>query len=327
VVSEPDLLPTIHLIIGDNTAGNPMKGSIWTHLTVTEITEKLAEKAIKVSVNVVKFLLRKAGLGSRQMSKRTIMKESIVGRNEQFEKIKAYRENFSSKGYPVLSVDTKKKELLGRFYRKGKTIGNQSVSCYDHDFPSFSSGKVVPLGIYDTGRNEGYLLLGESFDTAEFNVACLRKYWADYGSKIYTNGEPLLILVDGGGSNASANRLYKQEIQAFADEINRSIRIAHYPPYCSKYNPIEHRLFPFITRAWEGVILDSVDTMVQLVEKRTKKLKCGIKIIVDKIEQEFKKGVTVFDDYWDYLDIVQDEINPKLNYCFMPLMNANTTVI
>jgi Rhodopirellula transposase DDE domain len=325
-VVEPDLLPAIDSIIEDNTAGNPMKDSIWTHLTVKEITDKLGERGIKVSMNVVKHLLRKIGLGSRKMSKKIIMKENIEGRNEQFEKIKEYKAIFLSKGYAVLSVDTKKKELLGRFYRNGKTIGNQEIKCYDHDFPSFSSGKVVPFGIYDMGRNEGYLLLGESADTAEFNVACLRKYWADHGSKIYTNDEPLLILVDGGGSNASANRLYKQEMQAFADEIGRSIRIAHYPPYCSKYNPIEHRFFPFITRAWEGVILENVDTMVQLVEARTQKLKCGIKIVVDKIQQKFKKGVTVFDDYWDYLDIVVDEINPKLNYLLRPL-NPNTTAI
>jgi hypothetical protein len=323
---QPDLLPSIHSIIENNTAGNPMKDSVWTHLTVQEITVKLVERGIHVCVNVVKYLLFKIGLGSRKMSKQIVMKEHILGRNEQFESIKKYKVEFLSKGYAVLSVDVKKKEVLGTFYRHGKTIGNQSVKCYDHDFTSFSSGKVIPFGIYDVGRNEGYLLLGESVDTAEFNVACLRKYWADHGSKIYTNGEPLLILVDGGGSNASVNRMYKQEIQRFADEIGRSIRIAHYPPYCSKYNPIEHRLFPFISRAWEGVILDSIDTMVQLVEARTQKLKCGIKIVVDKIQEKFEKGVTVFDDYWDYLDIVVDEINPKLNYLLRPLI-PNTTVI
>lgn len=303
-----------------------MKDHTWTHLTVTEITDKVVQFGIKVSVNIVTSLLSKMGLGSRKMSKNLTMKEHILGRNEQFEKIKQYRAEFLSKGYPVLSVDSKKKELLGAFYRGGKTIGNQAVECYDHDFPSFSTGKVVPFGIYDTGRNEGYLLLGQSADTAEFNVACLRKYWADWGSKIYTNGEPLLILADGGGSNSSTNRLYKQEMQAFADEIGRCIRIAHYPPYCSKYNPIEHRLFPFITRAWQGVVLDSTDTMVQLLQERTQKLKCGIKIFVDIIQDKFQKGVTVFDDYWDYLDIVLDDINPKLNYCLMPL-GLNTTVI
>jgi Rhodopirellula transposase DDE domain len=323
---EPTLQSTFDLVIDSHTAGCPVNATRWTYLRTSEIKNHLKDKGLQVSRSVIKRLVQKAGLGRRKMSKKLTMKKEIDGRNEQFEVISKQKAEHLSKGYAVLSIDTKSKENLGMFYRDGQITSSEPINCYDHDFTSFSSGRVVPYGVYDVGLNAGYMILGSSADTAEFNVACLRQYWADYGSKNYTNNEPILILADGGGSNASANRLFKQEIQGFADHIGRVIRIAHYPPYCSKYNPIEHRLFPYITKAWEGVMLDSRDTMKQLIEQRTKHLKSGLKIIVDFIEETFKKGVTVFDDYMDYLDINFDEINPKWNYTLSPLIQ-NTTVI
>jgi hypothetical protein len=312
--TEPELQKAFDSTIDSHTAGCPVDASRWTYLNTNEIKNILIEKGFSVGARVVKRLLNTANLGQRMMSKVVTMKENIDGRNEQFEKIAEYKNEYLTKGYPVLSIDAKKKEQLGRFKRNGQVLSNQPVTCYDHDFPSFSSGKVIPFGIYDVGRNEGHVLLGQSDDTAEFNVACLRQYWEMHGSKHYTNDEPILILADGGGSNASANRLFKQELQMFADEFGRTIRVAHYPPYCSKYNPIEHRLFPWITKAWDGVMLDSEDTMAKLVVERTRHMKSTIKVIVDKIEETFQKGVKVMEGYLDYLDIQFDEINPKWNY-------------
>lgn len=298
--------------------GCPVTGLRWSYLSTSEIIVNLAQDGFHTGRKVVTRLLEKADMGLRKMSKVLIMKENIEGRNEQFNQIAQYKKEYSENNWPVLSIDIKKKELLGNYFREGRVLGNQAIKVFDHDFASFSSGKVVPYGVYDVGRNEGYLLLGQSDDTAEFNIACLRQYWTMYGSKIYNNNEPLLIIADGGGSNASASRLFKQELQDFADDIGRKIRVAHFPPYCSKYNPIEHRLFPLITKAWNGVVLDSIDTMCELIRKRSANWKSDIKISVDKIEKSFKKGVKVADDYLDYMDIFFDEVNSKWNYFFKP---------
>jgi len=280
---------------------------------------RLLDQGYRISPRVIKRLLKARKLGNRKLSKAQTMKAKIPGRDEQFKMIQNYRRYYLSRGYPVLSMDVKKKELLGPFFRPGKCWSDGPIKCYDHDFNSFAWGKVVPHGIYDLGRNEGYLTLCQTADTAAFNVACLRKYWEEYGSQSYPLGVPILILADGGGSNGSRNRLFKQELQDWADEINHPIRVAHFPPYCSKYNPIEHRFFPFITRAWEGVMLDTVQTMRDLIEERSQKLVSGIKIFVSQLNQSFEKGITVFDDYLDRCQIQFEKKNRLWNYRIIPL--------
>lgn len=308
------MLPALEKIVDTHIAGCPMKGIRWTYLNTSEIRDRLTQESYSVSKEVVDGLLRKLGLGKRQMKKDRVMKDNITGRDEQFEIINNYRDYYLSRGYAVLSVDVKKKEMLGSFRRGGQIWCNEALNSYDHDYASFSNGKVVPHGIYDLGRQEGYLTLGQSADTAEFNVACLRKYWEGHGSKIYPPQAPILLLLDGGGSNSSRIRLFKQELQEWADEWGMNIRVAHYPPYCSKYNPIEHKLFPIVTRSWKGLMLDTVDTMAKLIEERTKDLASGLKIFVDTIDQVFEKGVNVFDDYLDYCNIKFDAQNPHWNY-------------
>lgn len=310
----PELLPALEKIIATHVGGCPVKGIRWTYLNTSEITIRLSQAGYQVSEKVVDKLLRQLGLSKRQMKKDSVMKDAIEGRDEQFKIIESYRHFYLSRGYAVLSVDVKKKEMLGSFRREGHIWCNKALNAYDHDYASFSNGKVVPHGIYDLGRQEGYLRLGQSADTAEFNVSCLRTYWAQYGSKIYDSQNPILLLLDGGGSNSSRVRLFKQELQEWADEWGLNIRVAHYPPYCSKYNPIEHKLFPIITRSWSGLMLNTVQTMVELIEKRTKNLASGLKVFVDTISQTFEKGVNVFDDYLDHCNIKFDRQNPRWNY-------------
>lgn len=306
-------------MVESHTAGCPVAGVRWTYLRSSELVEQLLNREIQVSVYVIDRLLAQAGIGRRKLAKKETMKADIPGRDDQFKIIQGYKSSFLQNGYPVLSLDVKKKEMLGRFYRSGQVYGDQEITCYDHDFASFSTGKVVPYGVYDVGRNEGHMLLGQSADTAEFNLACLRQYWDHHGSKIYDGDHPILLLVDGGGSNGSTNRLFKQELQDWVDEIGRIVRVAHFPPYCSKYNPIEHRLFPFITRAWEGVMLDSLQTMIQLIESRTRNLKCGIKIFVEAMTRVFHAGVAVFDNYLESCNIIHDPVNGKWNYQVIPI--------
>jgi hypothetical protein len=301
-----------------------VKGQKWTYLNAREIAVLLSEKGMGVCVKVIKRLLKKMGIGQRKLSKKQTMSET-ENRNDQFMIINSYRKYYLSHGYAVLSIDTKKKELLGPFYRPGKLYSQNEVKCYDHDFPSFATGKIVPYGIYDLGRNEGYIRIGQSADTAEFSVSCLSSYWKKYGSGIYNKNNPILILADGGGSNGSRNKLFKQELQDWADEENLKIRICHYPPYCSKYNPIEHRLFPSVTNALKGVMLDSVETAMNLIETRTKLASSKLKVFVDKTNEVFETGIKVFDNYLNYCDIRFDKELGKWNYRIFPMDSISDT--
>lgn len=308
----------------DYKAGCPVVGQKWTYLNAREISVLLLEKGIDVCGKVVKRLLKKLGVGRRKLSKKETMKKT-ENRNEQFVKINSYKKYYLSHGYAVLSIDAKKKELLGPFYRPGGLYSQREVKCYDHDFPSFSTGKIVPYGIYDLGRNEGYVRIGQSADTAEFSVSCIKNYWKKYGSGFYDGNNPILILADGGGSNGSRNKLFKQELQDWADEENLKIRVCHYPPYCSKYNPIEHRLFPSISNALEGVMLDSAETAVNLIETRTELASSKLKVFVDKTNEIFEKGIKVIDNYLDYCDIRFDQELGKWNYRIFPMKVISDT--
>lgn len=323
-ISVPDLLSALKKLFKNHTAGCPVAGVKWTHLSTRELTTELVKQGYGVCEHVVKRLLVEQKLGHRSLSKSQTMKDHIPNRNEQFVKISKLRDHYLSRGYTVLSMDVKKKEETGRFYRPGKAWSVSPVRCYDHDFNSFSSGRVTPHGIYDLGRNEGFITLGQGADTAQFNVACLRKYWKEQGSYKHKEGSPILILLDGGGSNGSRNRLFKQEMQDWADEYGLNVRVAHYPPYCSKYNPIEHRLFPAITRAWNGVMLDGPQTMSELITQRLSNLKSGLQIGVGIMEQTFEKGVKVYDDFLNYCNIVHDPDLPKWNYRILAMeLSAN----
>ena len=180
-------------------------------------------------------------------------------RNEQFENIVRLRDVHIAQGNPVISMDTKKKEYLGNFYRAGHLYTTEELQVYDHDFNSQAEGIVIPHGIYDVQRNTGYIHLGTSHDTSEFACDCIRDWWYKQGHLDYPHATTILVLCDGGGSNSSRHYIFKQDLQALADELGIEIRIAHYPPYTSKYNPIEHRMFPHVTRACQGVVFKSIE--------------------------------------------------------------------
>ena len=246
-------------VLHDHTAGDPMDEKVrWTDLSLGEIRQALLEDhKIEVSKTVVQQLLKKHGYCRRQAQKRQTMR-AVPLRNEQFENILRLRNEFEAAGNPVLSMDTKKKEHLGNFYRKGHLYTLEELQTYDHDFTSFADGVIIPHSLYDLRHNIGYIQLGTSHDTSEFAADSLRLWWYTYGRILYPNATAILILCDGGGSNDARHFLFKEDLQKLADEIGIAIRIAHYPPYTSKYNPIEHRLFPLITRACQGVIFTSV---------------------------------------------------------------------
>jgi hypothetical protein len=216
----------------------------------------------------------------------------------------------------VLSIDTKKRELIGNFYRAGVLLTKETVLTYDHDFPKFADGVVIPHGIYDERHNRGYVHLGTSHDTSEFACDCLLSWWARFGQALYPRAKSVLIKCDGGGSNSASTYLFKEGLQRVADETGLELRVAHYPPYCSKYNPIEHRLFCHLTRACSGVVFTSVELVKTLMHKA--RTRTGLSVVVDVIDKVYQTGRRVAEEVKQALSLVRDDTLPKLNYRILP---------
>ena len=211
-----------------------------------------------------------------------------------------------------LSVGTLKKEFIGNFYRDGKLYTQETVLTFDHDFPSLADGVVIPYGLYDLKHNYGYVALGTSHDTSEFACDCLRQWWWTYGQHPYPNATSLLLLCDGGGSNSSRTYLFKAELEKVVQEIGIEIRVAHYPPYTSKYNPIEHRLFPHLSRACQGVVFKSVEVVKELMSKAT--TKTGLEVEVSILDRIYATGRKVAADFKEHVRVIFDDELPQWNY-------------
>ena len=288
---------------------------VWTDLTAADVTKRLAEAGVPVSVYVVEQLFELTGYGRRQAQKVCTMGEH-PDRNAQFERIAELKQEYLDSPNPLLSIDTKKKELLGNFYRDGKLYTKEILGTFDHDFPSFADGVVIPHGLYDPKLNRGYLHLGTSHDTSEFACDALEDWWRRFGQVLYPRATSLLLLCDGGGSNSSRTYLWKADLQGLVNRIGLPVRVAHYPPYTSKYNPIEHRLFPHVTRACQGVIFKSVALVKHLMEKtQTRK---GLSVVVDILDRVYQTGRKVADEVKETLNILRDKILPLWNYLIQP---------
>jgi Rhodopirellula transposase DDE domain len=205
----------------------------------------------------VRRLLETLGLARRQMAK-VLAGGDSPHRDAQFRHLAHLIQEFLEAGNPVLSIDTKKKEFLGTLYRHGKVYCQQALKAFDHDFPSLASGVIMPHGIDDLARNQGWIHVGLSRDTTAFACESLRLFWHSDGRRLYPNASAILLLCDGGGSNSCHKHLFKEDLQDVVNDLAVPIRVAHYPAYCSKFNPIERRLFRHVTRACQGVLLDSL---------------------------------------------------------------------
>jgi hypothetical protein len=304
-------------VLKNYTAGDPMREEIlWTNLTHSEIVELLArEHSQRVSTTVIRQLLKSHNYRRRKAQKKETMKQ-VPNRNEQFENIIKLTAEYNAAGNPIISMDTKKKEDIGNFYRDGHLYTQEELHTFDHDFSSFAKGVIIPHGIYDKKHNTGYINLGTSKDTGQFACDSLRIWWYNHGRYDYPQATSILILCDGGGSNSSRHYLFKEDLQKLVNEIGIEIRIAHYPPYTSKYNPIEHRLFPHVTRACQGVIFENVQLVKKLIEK-TKTSK-GLKVTVQVIDKVYETGRKVADDFKENMQIVFDKYLPQWNYRAVP---------
>ena len=312
----PHLEENFLRVLQDHTAGDPMRQDVkWTDLTQGQIAERLAEAGTPVSTTVVKQLLRR-----HRYVKRKARKSKAMGqhrhRNQQFENIARLKREYLAAGNPVVSMDTKKKELLGNFYREGRLYTQGVIETFDHDFPSAASGVVIPHGLYDVQRNRGHVNLGTSHDTSEFACDSLRHWWEGQGRASYPRATSLLLLCDGGGSNSATQYLFKEDLQRLADRVGIEIRVAHYPPYTSKYNPIEHRLFPHLTRACQGVIFHTVELVKGLMERA--RTATGLEVTVGILDKVYRTGRRYAVDFKETMRIVFDDVLPKWNYRAIP---------
>jgi Rhodopirellula transposase DDE domain len=306
----PHLEENFLRVVKDYTAGDPMRPDVkWTNLTLGQIAERLAEAGTPVSVTVVKQLLRKHRYIKRKARKSRSMGQH-ADRNRQFENIARLKQESLETDNPILSIDTKKKELVGNFYREGRLSTQETIETFDHDFPSAASGVIIPHGLYDVKRNDGHVNLGTSHDTSEFACDSLEWWWESRGRTLYPRATSILLLCDGGGSNSANQYLFKEDLQRLVDRIGIEIRVAHYPPYASKYNPIEHRLFPHLTRACQGVIFHTVGLVKGLMEKA--KTSTGLEVTVDILDKVYQTGRKYAADFKEMMKIVFDEVLPQV---------------
>lgn len=311
-VAMPELESNLAQVVRDHTAGDPMREEVvWTYLSSTEIAQRLEKLGTPVSADTVRGLLNESGFAKRQVEKIKIMGEAPF-RNEQFENIARLKKQYLRSGNPIISMDTKKKELLGEFFRPGQAYATGANGVFDHDFPSFAEGKVIPHGLYDVKQNTGHITLGLSHDTSQFACDSFHLWWCRHGARTYPHASSILLLCDGGGSNNCRHLIFKEDLQRLANRIDIAIRVAHYPPHCSKYNPIEHRLFPHITRAWSGVVFRTLDIVVKCLRRVW--TSSGLKVtyaVLDKVyelkrhaSEQFRAASMIrFDQYlpdWNY---------------------------
>lgn len=312
----PQLEANLRQVLQEFTAGDPMRvGVLWTNLSLRELSARLLALGTPASRRTIRRLLRKLKLGRRTARKKKTMGHH-PGRNAQFENIARLRQEYQAAGDPAISIDTKKKELLGNFHRAGTTFTGQSVETFDHDFGSAGHGKLIPHGIYDLAREHAHLHLNTSHDTSELCCDSVASWWEQHGRAAYPRAKRLLILCDGGGSNSATQYLFKEDLQRLANRLGVELRVAHYPPYCSKYNPIEHRVFPHITRACQGVIFHTLEVARQFIARA--KTSTGLRVTVSILEKVYQTGRKCAEGFKESMRILFDEYLPKWNYRALP---------
>lgn len=312
----PDVIDHVQRTIENRTAGDPMRHDlVWTDLTPTEIANTLQTHNLSVGPRIVRRILDTLGFARRRIAK-VLPGGETQDRDPQFRHLAHLINDFQEEGNPILSIDTKKKEFLGTLYRNGQVYCQEALKAFDHDFPSLAQGVIIPHGIYDVALNHGWLHVGLSHDTTAFACDSLRVFWQRDGQHLYPHASAILLLCDGGGSNSCRKHLFKEDLQALVNEFRIPIRVAHYPAYCSKFNPIERRLFCHVTRACQGVLFDSVQTVVRLMQKTT--TQNGLSVTVRVIDQLYETGRKVSDAFKKNMPIVFEPVLPKWNYWAVP---------
>jgi len=314
---QPELTEALEGLVDPGTRGDPMSPLRWTCKSTRSLAKELSRQGFRVSHTKVGELLRSQGY-SLQANRKTIEGKQHPDRDAQFEHINGRVRAFQRTGQPVISIDTKKKENLGKMKNPGRTYHRKGEpeKVKTHDFPDRELGKAVPYGVYDVTANEAGVSIGVSHDTAEFAVAAIRRWWRRMGSQRYPNAKRLLITADSGGSNSPRTRLWRWALQSFADEAGLKLELCHYPPGTSKWNKIEHRLFCHITRNWQGVPLESHEIVVKLIgSTRTEE---GLEVHAWLDANKYEKSKKVTDEQLAEVKIKRDNFHGDWNYTILP---------
>lgn len=314
---EPGLVEALKKLIEPFTRGDPESPLLWVAKSLRTLASELTKLGFKVSHKTVRELL--TGMEySLQGNKKVIEGGKHPDRNAQFENINSQVKELLSNNNPVISVDAKKKELVGLYKNAGKEYrpkgSPEEVKVYD--FVDKKLGKANPYGVYDVGNNVGWVSVGTDHDTASFAVDTIRRWWQVMGKEKYPNASELMIVADGGGSNSTRARLWKKELQSLADEINFPIRVSHLPPGTSKWNKIEHKMFSYISMNWRGRPLVSHEIILNLISNTT--TKTGLKINAELNDKLYKLGTKITDSEFKAINLVRDNFHGEWNYKISP---------
>lgn len=300
------------------TAGDPDDPQIvFTDLTPTQLEYKLEALGTPACDDTIRQWLDEQDLRLRKIRKVKAGGES-PDRDAQFQNIAQLIEQYEQAGNPCFSVDTKAKEFQGQLFRKGRVRCSRAFEAFDHDFPSWADGVIIPHGIFDPFRNRGHINIGLSHDTTEFACDSIKWYWNRIGQRCYPHADSILMLLDCGGSNSAAKYIFKHDLQAVVNAIGIEIRVAHYPSYCSKFNPIERRFFPHVSRACTGMLFDTLQRAVELMRKAT--TATGLKTTVHVIKRIYETGRNATAAMKDVIQktVQFHELLPKWNYTITP---------
>lgn len=316
-IEQPTIVDALKSLVDSGTRGDPMSPLRWTCKSTRIVAEELSRQGYAVSANTVGRLLRECGY-SLQANRKTIEGKQHPDRDAQFRHISQRVKSFQRTGNPAISVDTKKKEPLGKMKNPGRTYRPKGdpEKVTTHDFPDKTLGKAVPYGVYDLTHNEAGVSVGVSHDTAEFAVAAIRRWWERLGQTRHPRAKRLLITADSGGSNSPRTRLWRWALQQFANETRLTIELCHYPPGTSKWNKIEHRLFCHITRNWQGVPLETMEIVVSLIgSTRTAE---GLEVHAWLDENVYKKAKSVTEAQLSEVRIRRNAFHGEWNYQIIP---------
>jgi hypothetical protein len=321
-VASPALVEAVADVVAEHTAGSPVSDKIlWTNRSPREIGKELAVEGFTICAPTVRRILREdLKLGVRQAVKEEPTR-SFPQRDDQFEHINERRRWYINRQWPVISIDTKKKEPVGDFFRPGRAYTDGVLRVLDHDF---AEDRLVPYGVYDVVRNEALVLLAMGADTSDLACDAVRRWWYRLGRKSYWNAPGLLVLCDCGGGNGNRHYIFKESLQRLATRLNRPIEVAHYPPGCSKYNPIEHQLFCHVTRSLQGVVLKSIYIAQDFISRTT--TTTGLHVLAEVAKKVYEKGRHATPIFMKDMPIRFANVLPELNYTALPYKRNRTLI-
>jgi transposase len=316
-VREPGINEALAKLVESSTRGDPERILLWTIKSLRELAKELIQQGYRTSYMTVRRLLKRMGF-SMQSNRKTKEGADHPDRNAQFEYIATKSNKFMGANVPVISVDTKKKELVGDYKNSGKTWRNKGnpEKVNVHDFPDPSLGKAIPYGIYDLINNCGWVNVGITSDTAEFAVNSIMGWWMKMGKGHFPHAKKIMITADGGGSNGYRNRLWKVSLQEFSNKTGLEIHVSHFPPGTSKWNKIEHRLFSFISKRWAGIPLRDHATIISLIGSTSTSK--GLRVHAKIDNRKYVTGKKITDEQMEKLNMIRDTFHGDWNYIIKP---------